>query len=44
MREGDGLQRVPVVVNRGGLFSIDSEWLVVKCEQGFVVSARVVTD
>jgi hypothetical protein len=27
-----------------GLFSIDSEWLVVKCGQGFVVSARVVTD
>lgn len=27
-----------------GLFSVDSEWLVVKCEQGFVLSARVVTD
>ena len=27
-----------------GLFSIDSEWLVVKCGQGLVVSARVVTD
>lgn len=27
-----------------GLFSIDSEWLVVKCGQGVVVSAQVVTD
>jgi len=27
-----------------GPFSIDSEWLVVKCAQGFVVSAIVVTD
>jgi hypothetical protein len=27
-----------------GLFSIDSEWLVVKCGQGVVVSASVVTD
>ena len=26
------------------LLSIDSEWLVVKCAPGFVVSARVVTD
>ncbi len=27
-----------------GLFSIDSEWLVVRCGQGVVVSAQVVTD
>jgi hypothetical protein len=27
-----------------GLFSIDSEWLVIKCGQGVVVSAQVVTD
>jgi hypothetical protein len=27
-----------------GLFSIDSEWLVVKCTRDVVVSATVVTD
>lgn len=27
-----------------GAFSIDSEWLVVRCQQGVVVSAEVVTD
>jgi hypothetical protein len=27
-----------------GLFSIDSEWLVVKCSHGVVISAQVVTD
>lgn len=27
-----------------GLFSIDSEWLVVRCQQGAVVSADIVTD
>ena len=27
-----------------GLFSIDSEWLVVRCDHGVVVSAQVVTD